>query len=266
MNRDQLQKLYELKYRGENISLCRGLMECFADSLLKLLFPAMCDQSANSFEEFEQNINHLDNDLREILSCLNKQLTCQLDLDEISKKFFGNLNQFEREMTLDAEYILNEDPAARSLNEVIICYPGFYATSIYRLAHFFFKEGLPLFPRILTEYAHRRTGIDIHPGAEIGCPFYIDHGTGVVIGETAKIGKRVKLYQGVTLGASTVAKTLVDKKRHPTIEDDVVIYSNATILGGKTIVGAGSVIGGNVWLVESVASNSKIFYKSTGES
>lgn len=266
MDRDQLEKLFELKYRGESISLCRGLMESFADSFLKLLFPAMCDRSAKSLEELELLASHLDNDLREILNCLNKQLDCDFDLDLISEKFFKNLNHFEREMTQDAEYILNEDPAARSLNEVIICYPGFYATGIYRMAHFFFKEGLPLFPRILTEYAHRRTGIDIHPGAEIGCPFYIDHGTGVVIGETTNIGKRVKLYQGVTLGASTVAKDLVGQKRHPTIEDDVVIYSNATILGGKTIVGAGSIIGGNVWLVESVASGSKIFYERSGES
>ena len=129
------------------------------------------------------------------------------------------------------------------------------------IAHFFWKEELPLFPRILTEYAHRKTGIDIHPGAEIQAPFFIDHGTGVVIGETTIIGKRVKIFQGVTLGATSVNKNLSNVKRHPTIEDDVIIYSNATILGGETTIGKNSIVGGNVWLLKSVAPDSQIFYK-----
>ena len=166
-------------------------------------------------------------------------------------------------MNEDAQYILDGDPAARSFNEVVICYPGFYAIAVYRIANFFFHKGIPLFPRILTEFAHRKTGIDIHPGAQIASPFFIDHGTCVVIGETAQIGARVKIYQGVTLGATSVSKELVDKKRHPTIGSDCIIYSNATILGGDTLIGDNCVIGGNVWITKSIAANTQVFYKKS---
>ncbi|MEO6446531.1 MAG: serine O-acetyltransferase [Gemmatimonadaceae bacterium] len=155
-------------------------------------------------------------------------------------------------LTEDARFILASDPAATSLDEVILAYPGFLATACYRIAHRLRELEIPLLPRLITEYAHQRTGIDIHPGATIGVPFAIDHGTGTVIGETAHVGARVRMYQGVTLGALSVEKRLASAKRHPTIGDDVVLYANATVLGGRTIVGEGSVIGGNVWLTRSV--------------
>ena len=156
----------------------------------------------------------------------------------------------------DAKAIFNNDPAAESLDEVYLAYPGFFAISVYRMAKEFHLLGLPLIPRLMTEFAHQITGIDIHPGAFIGKSFFIDHGTGIVIGETAIIHNNVKIYQGVTLGALTVKKELMNKKRHPTIEDNVTIYANATILGGDTVIGENCVIGGNVWLTKSIAKNS----------
>lgn len=157
-----------------------------------------------------------------------------------------------KKIQMDADAILQGDPAARSLGEVILSYPGLEAILIYRIAHFLHKNGIPLIPRIMTEHAHRKTGIDIHPGAEIGESFFIDHGTGIVIGETAVIGKNVRIYQGVTLGALCLKKDLQNKKRHPTIQDDVTIYSGATILGGETVIGKGCTICGNTWIVESI--------------
>lgn len=175
--------------------------------------------------------------------------------------FAERLEHIGRLAWLDAQAIFEGDPAARSLEEVIATYPGLFAIAVYRVARAFFEQGVPIFPRMLTELAHQRTGIDIHPGARIGHSFCIDHGTGIVIGETTVIGDRVKLYQGVTLGALSVSKSLAASKRHPTIEDDVVIYANATILGGDTIVGHHSVIGGNVWLIESVPPYSMVYHK-----
>jgi serine O-acetyltransferase len=159
-------------------------------------------------------------------------------------------------LKLDAEAMLKYDPAAKSIEEVYLAYPGFYAIAIYRMAREFYKLGLPLIPRLMTEYAHQKTGIDINPGALIGESFFIDHGTGIVIGETTVIHDHVKIYQGVTLGALSVKKEDRNTKRHPTIESHVTIYANATILGGDTIIGANSIIGGNTWLTESVAPNS----------
>jgi serine O-acetyltransferase len=157
------------------------------------------------------------------------------------------------------------DPAAKSFDEIIFSYPGLFAITVYRMAHQLHQQNIPLIPRIMTEYAHGKTGIDIHPGARIGESFFIDHGTGVVIGETTVIGKRVRLYQGVTLGALSLSREEVDalrnQKRHPTLEDDVIIYSNATVLGGKTVIGARSVIGGNVWITDSVPPDTEVFLK-----
>ncbi len=163
----------------------------------------------------------------------------------------------------DAQATCDGDPAARDVDEVILAYPGFYATAVYRSAHALWTAGVPLLPRLLTEHAHRLTGIDLHPGAQIGRAFAIDHGTGLVVGETADIGDRVRLFQGVTLGALFVERALARTKRHPTLGDDVVVYANATILGGATRVGAGSVIGGNVWLTESVPPGSLVTRTST---
>ena len=180
-------------------------------------------------------------------------------------------------LATDVRAAYDGDPAARSHDEIIFSYPGIYAIAVYRVAHKLFEFGIPLLPRIMTEHAHSVTGIDIHPGAEIGDRFVIDHGTGVVIGETTVIGKNVRIYQGVTLGALSIPKDagalFRGKKRHPTIEDDVIIYSGATILGGDTNIGARSVIGGNVWLTESVPADTaviletpRLIYKSKKES
>ncbi len=161
-------------------------------------------------------------------------------------------------LLLDAAATAAGDPAASGVDEVVLAYPGFFATAVHRLAHQLHVDGVPLLPRVLGELAHRATGIDIHPGASIGGSFAIDHGTGVVVGETCEIGDRVRLYQGVTLGALVVSKDQRARKRHPTVSDDVVIYSGATILGGDTVIGHGSRIGGNVWLTRSVPPDSVV--------
>lgn len=168
------------------------------------------------------------------------------------------LPEIRRMLMLDVEAAFKGDPAAKSNADVIISYPGIRAIMTYRVAHFLYKSGVPIIPRIMSEHVHGRTGIDINPGAEIGESFFIDHGTGVVIGESTVIGNNVKIYQGVTLGALSVKKELMNKKRHPTIEDDVTIYAGATILGGQTIIGKGSVIGGNTWVTESVPAGTKL--------
>lgn len=169
--------------------------------------------------------------------------------------------ELRRKIMLDAQAALEGDPAARSFEEIILSYPGLEAIMVYRIANFLHKNGVPLIPRIMSEYIHGKTGVDIHPGATIGESFFIDHGTGIVIGESCVIGNNVKLYQGVTLGAISVKKSLSNKKRHPTIEDNVTIYAGATILGGETVIGKGSIVGGNVWLTESVPENSTTIAK-----
>ena len=167
----------------------------------------------------------------------------------------------------DIQAAYEGDPAARTTMEIVMSYPGLYAITVHRIAHALYQQGLPLIPRVMSEHAHARTGIDIHPGAAIGPGFFIDHGTGVVIGETCRIGRRVKLYQGVTLGALSFAKDetgalVKGVKRHPDVEDNVVIYAGATILGGDTIIGRDSVIGGNVWLIHSVPPGSKVYNRT----
>jgi serine O-acetyltransferase len=188
--------------------------------------------------------------------------TCHAGADRITLAFLGRLAELRRVLARDVRAGFEGDPAATGLDEVIFCYPGLYAITVYRLANLIHGAGGPIIPRMMTELAHSRTGVDIHPGALIGESFFIDHGTGVVIGETTVIGDRVRLYQGVTLGAlslsATETETLRGQKRHPTIEDDVVIYANATILGGKTIIGRGAVIGGNVWITKSVPAGTKV--------
>jgi serine O-acetyltransferase len=181
---------------------------------------------------------------------------------DVPQHFMEQLPELYAWLRQDAEAINEADPAARNVDEVILTYPGFYAIAIYRIAHALHRLGLPLLPRLLTELAHQRTGVDIHPGATIGRRFVIDHGTGVVIGETTIIGTGVKIYQGVTLGALQVQKDLADKKRHPTIEDDVVVYANATILGGNTVVGRGSIIAGNAFITHSIPPESMVTRRS----
>ncbi len=177
--------------------------------------------------------------------------------------FLEQLPELRRHLALDVQAAYDGDPACKSLDEVIFCYPGLQAVTVYRLAHLLHELDVPLVPRMMTEWAHSRTGIDIHPGATIGGHFFIDHGTGVVIGETTEIGDWVKLYQGVTLGALSFAtdeqgKLVRGKKRHPTIEDRVVIYANATVLGGGTVIGHDSVIGSSTWITQSVAPNTTV--------
>ena len=176
--------------------------------------------------------------------------------------------EIRRVLATDVRAAYEGDPAAKSYDEIVFSYPGIFAVMIYRLAHRLHIQGVPLIPRIMSEYAHSVTGIDIHPGAEIAEAFFIDHGTGAVIGETTQIGKNVRLYQGVTLGALSVPKgageSLRGSKRHPTIEDDVIIYANATILGGDTVIGARSVVGGNVWITESVPPDTKVLIEKVG--
>ena len=189
---------------------------------------------------------------------------CEIEARELVESFFLELPAIRAVLMKDVEAAFRGDPAAKSHEEVILAYPGLEAIVVHRIAHRFWAAGLPLIPRMMSESVHGKTGIDIHPGATIGSGFFIDHGTGVVIGETAVIGDDVKLYQSVTLGALSVRKELGETKRHPTIEDGVTIYSGATILGGDTVIGEQSVIGGNVWLTHSVPPRSKV-YQSEGE-
>jgi serine O-acetyltransferase len=187
---------------------------------------------------------------------------CAGKADEITDRFLTHLPELRRQVTLDLHAAYESDPAATGVDEILFCYPGTYAITVYRMAHALLHEGAVVIPRIMTEIAHRRTGVDIHPGADIGASFFIDHGTGVVVGGTALIGDRVRIYQGVTLGALSVpqgeTRPTPGHRRHPTVEDDVVIYANATILGGQTVIGKGSVIGGNAFVTTSVPPGSKV--------
>ena len=203
----------------------------------------------------------VDADAAALFQLLDEALTLPtIDLDvrrRVSHEFVATLPRIRRTLLLDAAATADGDPAASGVDEVILAYPGFFATAVHRMAHQLWTARMPLLPRVLGELAHRFTGIDIHPGARIGQAFAIDHGTGVVVGETCEIGDRVRLYQGVTLGALVVQKAM-QAKRHPTVQDDVIIYSGATILGGDTVIGAGARIGGNVWLTRSVPPGSFI--------
>ncbi len=238
----------------------RAKVAQFAQDILRVLFPHFSDEVYYTTGEIEGQLALLQRNLRTILQPVAGQMA--ISPDEAIEQVFAAIPDIYHNLWRDAEGILQGDPAAESVDEVISAYPGFYAIAIYRVAHEFCRLEVPIFPRILTETAHQLTGIDIHPGAQIGNPFFIDHGTGVVIGETTIIGNNVKIYQGVTLGALSVDKRLSASKRHPTIEDNVVIYSNATILGGETVIGHDSVIGGNVWLTEGVPPYSVVYHRS----
>jgi serine O-acetyltransferase len=189
----------------------------------------------------------------------NQLPECADKAQSVADDLLRALPEIRARLHLDVQAALEGDPAAQSESEVIVAYPGLAALTAHRIAHFLYQREVPLLPRIMNEYIHHQTGIDIHPGATIGDYFFIDHGTGVVIGETTSIGKNVKLYQGVTLGALSVKKDLARQKRHPTIEDNVTIYAGATILGGRTVIGHDSIIGGNVWLVQSVPPLSRVY-------
>lgn len=230
----------------------------WAANVMALLYPQLSTISHSHVDDLKNISDRLQKELTEIL-CATKDCKSFNNI-EVARQFFHNLPEIYRLLNTDIYAILHGDPAARNEFEVIRAYPGFYALCFYRIANALYKLDVPLLPRILTEYAHSKTGIDIHPAAEINEYCCIDHGTGIVIGETAMIGKHVKIYQGVTLGALSVDKSMAYIKRHPTVEDHVIIYSGATILGGDTIVGHHSTIGGNVWLTSSVPPGSLVFH------
>ncbi len=252
-----------LKSRRDDHSLGYHLKkgsETFLDSLLAILFPHFCREELSTAAEVQARMILIERELKHLLAALPRE--ARLPVKDVAHSFFNELPAIHDKLWLDAEAIFKGDPAAESVDEVIVAYPGFTAIASYRFAHVFHKMGVPMFPRLLTEYAHQKTGIDIHPGAEIGDSFAIDHGTGIVVGESTTIGANVKMYQGVTLGALSVDKALAKSKRHPTIEDNVVIYAQAVILGGETVVGHDSIIGGNVWLTESVPPFSFVYQES----
>lgn len=228
--------------------------------VLAILFPDFTKHHFTSQRAFELHLEKLKLQLEEILT--KNPTKSKENPAEITQHFFDALQNLLERLEEDVTALFNGDPAAKSKTEVIRTYPGFFAIAAHRIAHILHELKVGLIPRMISEYAHSKTGIDIHPAASIGHSFCIDHGTGVVIGETTIIGDHVKIYQGVTLGALSVEKEDAETKRHPTIGDRVVIYAGATILGGNTHIGDDSIIGGNVWLTRSVPAQSKIYYKA----
>lgn len=235
-------------------------VKALGDELLNLLFPERCSKTYMHQKEMELEFEELK------LAFLHNVVKVRQFLDrpceEIVNDFFVEIPSIYSQIQKDAQAITDNDPAARDKLEVIKTYPGFYAIAIYRLAHVLHYLNIPYIPRVLTEGVHSKTGIDIHPGAKIGESFCIDHGTGVVIGETCEIGDNVKVYQNVTLGALSVEKGMSNTKRHPTLSNNVIVYSGATILGGNTNIGENTIIGGNVWLTKSVPKNVKVYNRA----
>jgi len=228
----------------------------FVNDLVHLLFPIKENKNISKLE-IELKLERMKLRLKELLIPLSNEI--QHTPEEVVTEFFRSLPEIYKMLLDDADTFMKSDPAADCVEEVILCYPGYYAIIIYRLAHIIYDLEVPVLPRVMSEYAHGKTGIDIHPGADIGENFFIDHGTGIVIGETAQVGNNVKIYQGVTLGALYVEKKLQQTKRHPTIENDVIIYAGSTILGGNTVIGHNTIIGGNVWITESVLPQSVVY-------
>ncbi len=232
----------------------------FIDQLFLLVFIPRTGQTER-LAEFEKKFRSLKSHLSTLVYDVVKD---GHKAQTVAEVFFETFPSIYEKLLKDAAAVSQYDPAAQSIEEVLITYPGFYATAVYRIAHNLWKQGAGILPRLFTEYAHSKTGIDIHPGAEIGESFFIDHGTGIVIGETTLIGNHVKIYQGVTLGA---LNTLKDKasaldRRHPTIEDNVIIYPGAAILGGKAVIGHDSIIGANVWITDRIPPFSQVSHKS----
>ena len=253
-----IHKLYERNSKCAVAFPDRVLAHAFIDDLFDLLFIPK-----NSVRVSKEDISKEYELLKYRFSVLVYDVIEDgSQLETTTENFFAAIPALYGKLLKDARAIVEFDPAAGSEEEVLVAYPGFYATAVYRLSHQLLIDGVKILPRVFTEYAHSKTGIDIHPGAQIGESFSIDHGTGVVIGETTVIGDNVKLYQGVTLGALNVAKEDAQIKRHPTIQHNVTVYSGATILGGDTIIGHDSIIGGNVWLTYSVEPHSVVYHKS----
>ena len=263
LHNPNLSKFAEKLYNQRQSQTCNASFKKeaidFLNEIIDIVFPHFSNKVYYSPEDIIAKLQLLERNLKSLLKLVGGLNNGKVD--EIAKSFISKIPETHAMLWSDAEAIYKGDPAAESIDEVILAYPGLMAISIYRFAHILYNINVPILPRIFTEHAHQITGIDIHPGADIDSPFFIDHGTGVVIGETTKIGKNVKLYQGVTLGALSVEKSLSHTKRHPTIEDDVIIYSQAVILGGNTIIGRNSIIGGNSWITQSVPANSIVYSK-----
>jgi serine O-acetyltransferase len=247
------------KHRSTDVFPPTSSVARLATRILLLLFPEQTRKHYASAEALREAFDQIETDLADLLRSMQRHLPDSAE--SIAAQFVGEFPTIYQRLQTDLQAMLAGDPAATCEYEVIRAYPGFYAIAFYRMAHALHTLEVPLLPRVLTEFAHSRTGIDIHPGAQIDSHFYIDHGTGIVIGESAVIGQHVKLYQGVTLGALSVSKEMASQKRHPTVEDHVVIYSGATILGGETVIGHHSIVGGNVWLTHSLPPYTKIYHQ-----
>lgn len=258
MNPEFFKHIFQIQQKTEAVPPNEKIAS-WVSQLICLLYPERAACFSSSSEEIGKQFDKLEKELTDLL---NATKACRKDDNEKkSKAFFQLIPELYRVLNTDIEAILDGDPAAHTRFEVIRAYPGFFAICFYRIAHALLDLDTALLPRIITEWAHSATGIDIHPGAEIGEHFFIDHGTGIVIGETCIIGNHVKLYQGVTLGALSVDKNMAWTKRHPTVEDHVIIYSGATILGGETVIGHHSIIGGNVWLTKSIPPYSTVYHR-----
>jgi len=260
MNEDLYNQIFTIQQQTEAVPPNEKIAS-WVSSLICLLYPERAACFSTSPAAIKDSFSKLKIELIELL---NATKACSKDDNERKANlFFKNIPELYQVLNSDIEAILNGDPAAQTRFEIIRAYPGFTAICFYRIAHSLLKLSTSFLPRIITEWAHSITGIDIHPGATIGEHFFIDHGTGIVIGETCIIGNHVKLYQGVTLGALSVDKNMVNVKRHPTVEDNVIIYSGATVLGGETIIGHNSIVGGNVWLTKSIPPYSTVYHKPT---
>ena len=274
---DQISETYQdtrcrLHHLGETPLPNEATVIDILNRLKAVIFPGFFGKEYVSLPSITYYIGELTYEIHELLtdeiykawqSCSEEEGNepCLEKAEKKSLAFLRTLPDLRRKLALDAQAAYDGDPAAKNLDEIIFSYPGMAAITIQRIAHELHSLQVPLIPRIMGEFAHRETGIDIHPGARIGNSFFIDHGTGVVIGETTDIGSNVTIYQGVTLGALSFKEgtdSMRGQKRHPTIEDNVVIYAGATILGGNTVIGAGSVIGGNVWVINSVPPGTKV--------
>lgn len=260
-----VEKIYSRQYENASHHFNKNDSEQFLNDFFSIFFAGFfSEKNYRSIAMIEDAIEiFLLKTKQIILPYLNdvsqKESTLLFSADSIVAKIRLQLPMIYQMVWSDAEAAFAGDPAAESIKEVILAYSGFYSICVHRISHLLYTFGVPIFPRILSRYAHEKTGIDIHPGAQIGSHFFMDHGTGIVIGGTTIIGNNVKIYQGVTLGALSVSKDLAQIKRHPTIEDNVIVYAGATILGGKTVIGKSSIIGGNAWITHSIPAFSIVY-------